>query len=133
MVVSLPTLIRNRYLETIRSVQPASVWKIVVVDQHSKGLIDSVLKVYDILDEKVQQIDILENNRSNQSRLEAIYFLLPTKSNVERVLNDFGGGASSGGGGGKKGQQQPQQQPWKYAAAHLFFIDGNYFLSSREI
>ncbi|KAH8916053.1 hypothetical protein BT69DRAFT_1189502, partial [Atractiella rhizophila] len=43
------------YLETIRSVQPPARWKIVVVDQWTRELINGVLKMYDILEENVQR------------------------------------------------------------------------------
>lgn len=43
----------TEFLEAIRSVNPPSRWKILVVDDHSQKLIGSVLKHYDILQESV--------------------------------------------------------------------------------
>lgn len=46
------------YLESIRSVQPANRWKIMIVDEYVKTHIDHVLKMYDILDEGVQRASL---------------------------------------------------------------------------
>lgn len=45
--------------------------------------------------------------------MEAVYLLMPTSQNVDRIIRDFSNG--------KK----------QYAAAHLFFIDGMYVLLLR--
>jgi syntaxin-binding protein 1 len=41
------------FLDAIRSVNPPSRWKILVVDEHSQQLLNSVLKQFDILEENV--------------------------------------------------------------------------------
>lgn len=41
------------FLEAIREVNPPSRWKILVVDEHSQSLLNSVLKQFDILEENV--------------------------------------------------------------------------------
>jgi hypothetical protein len=41
------------FLDAIRSVNPPSRWKILVVDEHSQQLLNSVLKQFDILQENV--------------------------------------------------------------------------------
>lgn len=41
------------YLEAIRSVETPQRWKVLVVDEHSQRLINTVLKQYDILEENV--------------------------------------------------------------------------------
>jgi len=43
----------SEYLEAIRSVETPQRWKILVVDEHSQRLINTVLKQYDILEENV--------------------------------------------------------------------------------
>jgi hypothetical protein len=47
------TATATEFLEAIRSVNPPSRWKILVVDDHSQKLIGSVLKQNDILQESV--------------------------------------------------------------------------------
>ncbi|TFK26209.1 ras opposite [Coprinopsis marcescibilis] len=104
-MVSLVTLVRNKFLEAIRSVNPPSRWKILVVDEHSQKLLGAVLKQYDILQENVTLIESISGNREPQPEFEAMYLLMPTRQNVERVIKDF------------EGRRQ-------YSGAHLFFIEG---------
>jgi hypothetical protein len=51
-------------------------------------------------------IESITNNREAQPGFDAVYMLMPTSANVDRIIRDFSGG---------------RQQ---YAGAHLFFIDG---------
>lgn len=53
-------------------------------------------------------IESITSNRDPQPQFEAMYLLMSTSQNVDRVIGDF-----------SNGQQQ-------YAAAHLFFIDGTF-------
>lgn len=50
-------------------------------------------------------IESITNYRDPQPQFEAVYLLMPTSHNVDRVIRDF-----------SDGRQQ-------YAAAHLFFIE----------
>ncbi|EPQ56577.1 Sec1-like snare protein [Gloeophyllum trabeum ATCC 11539] len=102
---SLISTVRAKFLDAIRSVNPPGRWKILVVDEHSQKLLGSVLKQFDILQENVTLIESITNYRDPQT-FEAMYLLMPTTQNVERIINDF-----------SNGKQQ-------YAGAHLFFIDG---------
>jgi hypothetical protein len=49
----LPLILRVEFLDAIRSVNPPSRWKILVIDEHSQQLLNSVLKHFDILEENV--------------------------------------------------------------------------------
>ena len=51
-------------------------------------------------------IESITGHREPQPAFEAIYILMPTTHNVDRIIRDFA----------------PARQ--QYAAAHLFFIDG---------
>jgi hypothetical protein len=51
-------------------------------------------------------IEAINSRRTAQPQIEAMYLLMPTGSNVNRIVADFSG-------------NQPQ-----YAAAHVFFLDG---------
>ncbi|KAI0272325.1 Sec1-like protein [Gloeopeniophorella convolvens] len=105
-MASLITAVRNKFLDAIRSVNPPSRWKILVVDEHSQQLLNSVLKQFDILEENVTLIESITNYREPQQGFDAVYMVMPTSANVDRIIRDFSGG---------------RQQ---YAGAHLFFIDG---------
>ncbi|KAH9977523.1 Sec1-like protein [Russula compacta] len=102
---SLISIVRNKFLDAIRSVNPPSRWKILVVDEHVQQLLNSVLKQFDILEENVTLIEAITNNREPQPSFDAVYILTPTSANIDRIIRDFSGG---------------RQQ---YAGAHLFFID----------
>ncbi|KAG0146790.1 hypothetical protein CROQUDRAFT_656975 [Cronartium quercuum f. sp. fusiforme G11] len=119
MPFSLIELLRKRYLDTIQSVKPTNGhWKILVVDKHSKNLIEGVLKTFEILELGVQQIDSIEAPRQPSPNLEAIYILAPTSKNVNRIICDFSPAPASS----RKGAPPSSTGP-KYAGAHLFFID----------
>ncbi|KAF8261652.1 Sec1-like snare protein [Lactarius quietus] len=102
---SLITLVRNKFLDAIRSVNPPSRWKILVIDEHSQQLLNSVLKQFDILEENVTLIESITSNREAQPSFDAVYILTPTSANIDRIIRDF-----------SNGRQQ-------YAGAHLFFVD----------
>lgn len=51
-------------------------------------------------------IEAITNYREPQPTMEAMYLVMPTAANVDRIIRDY-----------SDGRQQ-------YAAAHLFFIDG---------
>ncbi|KAK0239011.1 Sec1-like snare protein [Armillaria nabsnona] len=104
-MASLITIVRNKFLEAIRSVNPPGKWKILVVDEHSQKLLGAVLKQFDILEENVTLIESISNYREPQPEFEALYLLMPTTQNVDRIIHDF-------------------SQTKQYAAAHLFFIEG---------
>ncbi|KAK4046376.1 syntaxin binding protein 1 [Microbotryomycetes sp. JL201] len=86
-------LLRERYLDALRGC-PAR-WKVLVVDQYTQRMLNSVLTTYDILDQGVQQVDLITSARHAQPRLAAIYLLMPTSHNVELVLKDFAGDNST--------------------------------------
>ncbi|PWN29630.1 Sec1-like protein [Jaminaea rosea] len=106
---SLVHLVRERYLTSIRSVQPPSRWKVLVVDSFTQSLLNSVLKLNDILQQNVSTVENIEHNRSPQSSFEACYLLTPTSANVDRLIRDLS-------------PPPPGKQP-QYAAGHIFFVD----------
>ncbi|KDQ61398.1 hypothetical protein JAAARDRAFT_30828 [Jaapia argillacea MUCL 33604] len=103
---SLIATVRTKFLDAIRSVNPPGRWKILVVDEHSQKLLGSVLKQFDILEENVTLIESITSNRDPQPQFEAVYILMSTSQNIDRIIKDY-----------SDGKQQ-------YAVAHLFFIDG---------
>lgn len=57
-------------------------------------------------------IESITSRRDPQPQFEAMYLLMSTTQNIDRIIRDFSGG---------------DQQ---YAAAHLFFVDGEYSWSA---
>lgn len=54
-----PFFLAPEFLEAIRSVNPPSRWKILVIDEHSQELLNFVLKKFDILEENVtRELDL---------------------------------------------------------------------------
>ncbi|CAE6413168.1 unnamed protein product [Rhizoctonia solani] len=104
-MASLIEQVRKRFLDAIQSVNPPGRWKVLVVDDHSKRLLSAVLKDNDVLQENVTLIEGINTHRGEQS-LEAMYLLMPTTQNVNRIIDDFSHGRK------------------RYGGAHLFFIDG---------
>ncbi|KAF5361824.1 hypothetical protein D9756_002266 [Leucocoprinus leucothites] len=102
---SLIDIVKNKFLEAIRSVNPPGRWKILVVDEFAQKLLGSVLKQFDILEENVTLIESITSHREPQPEFEAMYMLMPTNQNVDRIIRDF-------------------TEKKQYAAAHLFFIEG---------
>ncbi|KAL2915942.1 syntaxin binding protein 1 [Polyrhizophydium stewartii] len=88
----------------IRAVQPASKWKLLVVDSTSAKLLNAICKSHEILEENVTLIEDLHNKRQPFPTYEAIYLITAGERSVDRVVADFA-----------------QDKPL-YLAAHLFFI-----------
>ncbi|WFD30801.1 syntaxin binding protein 1 [Malassezia sp. CBS 17886] len=104
---SLQTLVKQRYLNTIRSVQTASRWKVLVVDSVTMEQLSSVMRMFDILEQNVTKVENIEKRRDASPGVEAAYVLTATTQNVDRLITEL---APNDG--------QPQ-----YEAAHVFFLD----------
>ncbi|WVR07906.1 hypothetical protein IAU60_004949 [Kwoniella sp. DSM 27419] len=99
----LKDLLKARFTSAIQSIPPPA-WKILITDDHSQALLDTVYKTFDILQQNVTSVEPLHSPRPPMS-VDAIYLLTPTTQNVDRILADFNGRRT-------------------YKSAHLFFIDG---------
>lgn len=88
--------------------QPASRWKNLVVDSHTMQYLSAVMRMFDILELNVTQVENIEKRRDPQPTMEAAYILCATTQNVERLIKEL---APSG------------DTPPQYAAAHIFFVD----------
>ena len=80
---------RERFLNVVREVQPANGWKVVVVDAASVKLISSAVRTLDILEEGVSLVENLEIRRQPMPTMEAIYFIEPSDSSVNKIKHDF--------------------------------------------
>ncbi|KAI9092656.1 Sec1-like protein [Phlyctochytrium arcticum] len=102
---SIKELIKKRLLvDMVQSVQPPGRWKIVVVDPKSIKILNTACRMHDILEENVTLVEDLTRKRQAYPNKEAIYFITPTESSVDRVIADFDKGNKA------------------YAAVHLFFV-----------
>ncbi|KAJ3216032.1 vacuolar sorting protein VPS33/slp1 [Dinochytrium kinnereticum] len=101
---NLKDAIRKKIIvDMIRAIQPASKWKIVVVDSKALKILNSVCKMHDILEENVTLVEDISRKRTSYSQKEAIYFITPTIDSVKALVEDF---------------SRPKPM---YAAAHVFF------------
>ncbi|KAJ3289911.1 vacuolar sorting protein VPS33/slp1 [Rhizoclosmatium sp. JEL0117] len=103
---SIQEILRARVLtQIITQVKPiASKWKVVIMDSLARKVINSCVKMTDILELNVTIVEMLELRRTPFPDQDAVYLLAPTPESVELLLADYTRGKPP------------------YAAAHLFFI-----------
>ncbi|KAJ3027855.1 UNVERIFIED_CONTAM: vacuolar sorting protein VPS33/slp1 [Siphonaria sp. JEL0065] len=97
------TVKKRILVDMIRSVQPTSRWKIVVVDAKSLRILNTACKMADILEENVTLVEDISRKRTSYPTKEAIYFISPTDESVTALVEDF---------------TRPKPM---YARAHIFF------------
>ncbi|KAH9964125.1 Sec1-like protein [Russula dissimulans] len=66
------------------------VWKILVLDQETKDILATVLRVQDLRDIGVTLHVQLHSSRPPLSDVPAIYFVSPTLQNIRRIAQDLG-------------------------------------------
>ncbi|KAI7882486.1 Sec1-like protein [Lichtheimia hyalospora FSU 10163] len=98
-------ILRTRFLDIIKSVQPSGRWKLVVVDSLSLKILNSACKMYDILEENVTVVENIEKSRQPYPSVEAVYILTPCEDSCRRLIDDLA---------------RPEGP--MYAAAHIHFI-----------
>lgn len=98
----------------IQSVRPESQWKALVVDSVTMQLLSSVMRMFDILEQRVTKVENIEKYRDATPGSEAMYLLTATSQNVRRLINELA----------------PAEGPPQYEAAHVFFVDGAYLLTA---
>lgn len=103
------------FLDAITNSAPGQ-WKVLVVDEHAKRLLGANLKEADILSERVTgtyycgspsamatvllyrlglradcvaAIDLITSFRAPEPNMDAIYLLMPTTQNIDRIIRDF--------------------------------------------
>ncbi|EEH22575.2 hypothetical protein PABG_04786 [Paracoccidioides brasiliensis Pb03] len=64
-------------------------WKVLVVDEGSKKLIDNAVKEDDILNQNVTNIEQIEHRRPMNKDIDAVYILSPLPHIVDCVMADF--------------------------------------------
>ncbi|KIY73526.1 Sec1-like protein [Cylindrobasidium torrendii FP15055 ss-10] len=65
------------------------VWKILVLDHQTKDVLATVLRVQDLRDVGVTLHVQLHSNRPPLPDVPAVYFVSPTRANIERIAEDL--------------------------------------------
>ncbi|KAI0361490.1 Sec1-like protein [Trametes cingulata] len=65
------------------------VWKVLVLDQYTKDVLATVLRVQDLRDVGVTLHVQLHSNRPPLSDVPAVYFVSPTLANIRRIAQDL--------------------------------------------
>ncbi|CAO2654762.1 Nn.00g114950.m01.CDS01 [Neocucurbitaria sp. VM-36] len=88
MSVSMIDIQRELILNTIRQTTRGD-WKILIVDEDSQKLISNVVKEDDILNSNITNIERLEERRTTQRDMDAIYILTPKAHIVDCIMAEF--------------------------------------------
>ncbi|CCL98104.1 uncharacterized protein FIBRA_00098 [Fibroporia radiculosa] len=99
-LLNLNSPVENTPSPTSSSVKPPSsskvpvpagppVWKVLVLDQHTKDVLATVLRVQDLRDVGVTLHVQLHSNRPPLPDVPAVYFVSPTLANVKRIAQDL--------------------------------------------
>ncbi|KAL8942274.1 MAG: hypothetical protein Q9216_001747 [Gyalolechia sp. 2 TL-2023] len=75
-------------LDTIRCTDQGE-WKVLVLDGGSRKLIDGVVREDDILELNVTNIEKIEDQRSTNKEMDAVYLLSPLPHIVDCVMADL--------------------------------------------
>eukprot|EP01071_Lankesteria_metandrocarpae_P014349 Lankesteria_metandrocarpae@DN835_c0_g1_i1.p1 len=89
---SLKDIGRRRIVhEMVRGVMNSCNEKCVamVVDERTLRIMSSCVKVYDILEEGISVVELLEKRRQPLPELDAIYFISSNTRSIELLCNDF--------------------------------------------
>mmetsp|Transcript_85736 Transcript_85736/g.125463 ORF Transcript_85736/g.125463 Transcript_85736/m.125463 type:complete len:642 (+) Transcript_85736:75-2000(+) len=86
---SVRSIVRERFLNVVREVQPANGWKVLVVDSASVKLLSCAVRTLDILEEGVSLVENLEIRRQPMATMEAIYLIAPSEASISKIKEDF--------------------------------------------
>eukprot|EP00004_Rigifila_ramosa_P016686 TRINITY_DN3983_c1_g1_i1.p1 TRINITY_DN3983_c1_g1~~TRINITY_DN3983_c1_g1_i1.p1 ORF type:complete len:387 (-),score=96.37 TRINITY_DN3983_c1_g1_i1:68-1228(-) len=92
-----------KLLEMVKSIKPASGWKVMIVDAVSVRVLSSACRMYDIMDSGVTLVEPIALARQPLPDMEALYFIQPSEQSIKKLIEDF-----------------KRERPL-YACAHLFF------------
>ncbi|KAK5660319.1 hypothetical protein OQA88_12859 [Cercophora sp. LCS_1] len=86
-----PSIVRehqNLIVDTIRGITRGD-WKVLVIDETTKTIIDNTVKEDDILNQNIANIEKIEDKREPNPTMDAIYLLSPQPHIVDCLLSDF--------------------------------------------
>ncbi|KAI9290856.1 Sec1-like protein [Neoconidiobolus thromboides FSU 785] len=104
-MVSFQEIFREKFLTNVRSVSQDGEWKVVIMDAMSYKIYSIVCEDSDLLNLNVKAIEMIHTPRPKSQNDVAVYFILPTKQNIDYLLSDF---------------QDSRNR--RYKEAHLFFL-----------
>eukprot|EP01068_Selenidium_serpulae_P011003 Selendium_serpulae@DN5582_c0_g1_i2.p2 len=85
---SLKQICRKRILEEmVRGVDGG--YFAMVVDAMTLHIMSACCNVYDILDEGVSVVEMINKKRQALPKIDAVYFITPTVASVELLIQDF--------------------------------------------
>ncbi|KAK3936380.1 Sec1 family protein [Diplogelasinospora grovesii] len=79
---------KNIIIDTIKNITRGD-WKVLVVDETTKKIIDNVAREDDILNNNIANIERIEDKREPNPTMDAIYLLSPQPHIVDCLLADF--------------------------------------------
>lgn len=85
------------------SITTPTGWKLIIVDDVTLVVLANAAKMFDLTHANVTVVEKLNLERKQMRDMEAVYFITPTQSSIDRVIRDFDEGRRM------------------YAAAHLYF------------
>ncbi|KAI9762916.1 MAG: vacuolar sorting protein VPS33/slp1 [Geoglossum simile] len=88
MGISVINAQRDIILEAVRNTARGE-WKVLVIDEATKKLIDNVVKEDDILNENITNIERIEDRRPMNKDMDAVYLLSPLPHIVDCLMADF--------------------------------------------
>ncbi|SLM39447.1 sec1 family superfamily [Lasallia pustulata] len=88
MALSAITVLRDIILTTVRNTAQGQ-WKVLVIDEATKKLMDTVVKEDDVLEEHVTNIERIEDRRLPHPEMDAVYLLSPQPHIVDCLMADF--------------------------------------------
>ncbi|OJJ77123.1 hypothetical protein ASPBRDRAFT_226627 [Aspergillus brasiliensis CBS 101740] len=88
MSTSILNIQRDLTLNTIRYAA-GNEWKVLVVDETSRKLIDNAVSEDDILNLNVTNVEQIEHRRSPNPTMDALYILSPLPHIVDCIMADF--------------------------------------------
>ncbi|KAF2459129.1 Sec1 family superfamily [Lineolata rhizophorae] len=88
MGVSIIDVQRDIILDHVRNTARGE-WKVLVLDQTSKKLVDNVVKEDDILNHKITNIELIEDRRPMNQDMDVVYLLSPQSHIVDCLMADL--------------------------------------------
>ncbi|KAI5955013.1 SLY1 [Candida jiufengensis] len=74
---------------TLASKSEEIIWKVLILDEKSRQVLSSVLRVNDLLRCGITVHSLINSKRSNLPDVPAIYFIEPTITNINIILQDI--------------------------------------------
>ncbi|KAI1853329.1 hypothetical protein JX266_002035 [Neoarthrinium moseri] len=88
MGVSIVQEQREIILDTLKNITQGD-WKVLVIDEETKKILDNVVKEDDILNQNIANIERIEERRDMNPTMDAIYLISPLPYVVDCVMADF--------------------------------------------